>query len=192
MVAQSLDPNGYLQQDIVQGSIQSTTLSFYFAEFDVNSLYSSEHGIIRSEEIRVRVGSSDHSGGGTIHKVKRIISHEKFNVASTLDYDFCLLELEHRITFNENAQPIELVNKYREIRDDTMCLVTGWGLTQSPNESRRFLRGVEVPIMNYQKCVFNYRRIQAVTPRMICAGYEKGEKDACTSESESINRKPLF
>lgn len=87
--------------------------------------------------------------------MKRIILHNIFSVAADLDYDFALLELELSISFNEKAQPIQLVNKNEEISDDTICLVTGWGLTKSPYEPREHLRGLQVPIINFQKCMYS-------------------------------------
>lgn len=135
------------------------------------------------ENIRVRVGSAENTNGGSIYKVKRTIQHEHFDKQSKSDYDFALIELEDGIKFDEKAQPIELVHENQEMIDGTMCLVTGWGRTQSVNESRRLLRGVEVPIANYQQCMYNYRRLRPVTPRMFCAGYEKGGKDACQGNS---------
>lgn len=117
--------------------------------------------------------------GGSVYKVKRTIEHENYNIHSDLDYDFGLIELEDGIEFDEKAQPIELVHDNREMIDGTMCLITGWGNKESPNKSVEKLRGVQVPIANYQLCMYNYRSIRPVTPRMFCAGYKNGGKDAC-------------
>lgn len=129
--------------------------------------------------IIVRVGTTDKSNGGSLHKVKRIVQNEMFNRYS-IDYDFSLLELQDSIEFNENVQPIKLVDSDQKIIDNTMCLVTGWGNTQSATESNAKLRGAEVPIVNQQKCMSAYRNANGITPRMMCAGLlNKGGKDAC-------------
>lgn len=157
--------------------------NFFLLRFEPNSFYRFIWIVRNTENIRVRVGSAENTNGGSIYKVKRTIQHEHFDKQSNLDYDFALIELEDGIKFDEKAQPIELVHENQEMIDGTMCLVTGWGRTQSANESRRLLRGVEVPIANYQQCMYNYRRLRPVTPRMFCAGYEKGGKDACQGNS---------
>lgn len=46
----------------------------------------------------------------------------------------------------------------------------------------------EVPLVNQQKCVEAYESFGGITPRMICAGFEKqGGKDACQGNFELIN-----
>lgn len=128
--------------------------------------------------LAVRVGSSEKSQGGRIHKVKRIIQNEMFNSFS-IDWDYSLLELEDSIEFNEKAQPITLVDADKQLSDNTRCMVTGWGNTQS-SDSNESLRGAELPIANQQKCASVYKRFMAgITPRMLCAGFEQGGKDAC-------------
>lgn len=95
------------------------------------------------------------------------------------DYDFALLEVEDIMEFDVNKQPITLVNADYKVDDETMCLVTGWGNTLSL-ESNEKLRGVEVPVVNQQACEDDYDGI--ITPRMMCAGWEKGGKDSCQSK----------
>lgn len=135
-----------------------------------------------AQDLVIRVGTAEKGTSGSIHKVKRIVQNEKFSILN-IDYDFALLELEDTIAFNENTQPIALVDKDRIIRDNTMCLVTGWGNTLSLKESDTKLRGVEVPIVNQHECEDAYDG--KITPRMLCAGLEKGGKDACQSELKS-------
>lgn len=71
--------------------------------------------------------------------MKRVIQHAKFNYA-TIDYDFSLLELEQPIEFDETKQPIKLHNFDEIFGDKTICLISGWGNTQSADESNQFLR----------------------------------------------------
>lgn len=61
--------------------------------------------------------------------------------------------------------------------------MTGWGNTQSSTESTFWLRSANVPAVNQTKCSDAYREFGGVTDRMICAGYEKGGKDACQGDS---------
>lgn len=127
----------------------------------------------------VRVGSATSSWGGTIYRVKRMISHENFN-PQTVDYDFALLELERPIQFNQAVQAVPLIGRYQRIPDNSMTLVTGWGTTQNSRESNLVLRGVELPIINQQSCSAAYRGFGIITPRMMCAGFlNRGGKDSC-------------
>lgn len=89
--------------------------------------------------IKIRAGSSAHRQNGEILKVKRIIQHEKFNSANT-DYDFALLELENPIQFDDTKQPIQLHNFDESFGDETICSISGWGNTQSIDETDFYLR----------------------------------------------------
>lgn len=136
-----------------------------------------------ARDLSVRIGSSEKARGGSIHKVKRIVQHKEYS-AKTIDYDFSLLELEEKIQSSEKVQAVSLIKKDQNVKDNTTCLVTGWGLTQS-TESNKILRGVEVPTFNQQKCNNVYSKMNGITPRMLCAGFDRGEKDACQGDNYS-------
>lgn len=104
--------------------------------------------------------------------------HENFEPA-TIDWDYALLEVEQSIRFSEAAKPIKLVSSQQRVQDRTVCLVTGWGTTQS-SEPNSILHGAEVPIINQQVCANAYRHTGTITDRMLCAGlFEQGGKDSC-------------
>lgn len=116
---------------------------------------------------------------GTLYDIKNIIIHEDFN-SKTLDYDFALIELKEEIKFSSTVQRIKLPDPDYQLKDGTMCLVTGWGETES-KKSRNVLRGAKVPIFNQEKCVNIYRNSYYGPPtsNMLCAGFEKNEKGTC-------------
>lgn len=143
------------------------------------------NAVPQARSYTVRIGSSENNQGGTLHKVKRIIQHKQFS-SRTVDFDFSLLELTQPIQFNETAQPIALPGVQDRVKDNTTCLVSGWGDTKSWSDPRNKLRGAEVPIVNQQKCLKAYRRFGGITPRMVCAGFDKGGKDACQGDSGII------
>ncbi len=58
--------------------------------------------------------------------------------------------------------------------------VTGWGYTERA-DFPDILHEVDVPLVDHAACVENYGQI--VTENMICAGYPKGQKDACYGDS---------
>lgn len=129
------------------------------------------------------VGSSFYDRDFKKINVERIINHENYNTR-TQDYDVALLELSENLEFSDSIKPIALPNDNEMTNVGTMCLVSGWG------DKKRFmvlrkteLRAVEVPIINQNKCNNNYRMYGGITSRMICAGFDKGGKDACQGDS---------
>lgn len=110
--------------------------------------------------------------------MKRVIQHSQFN-AVTVDYDFALLELDRNITFSDTVQSVALPNESQQLNDNATCFVSGWGAVRSIGIPTIRLRGVEVPVVNQQKCTDAYTNFIKVTPRMLCAGFDKGGKDAC-------------
>lgn len=109
--------------------------------------------------------------------MKSYIRHENFERA-TIDWDYALLHVEQSIRFSEVAKPIRLISPQQRVPDRSVCLVSGWGNTQS-SESSSILHGAEVPIVNQQVCTNAYRHTGTITDRMLCAGLDQGGKDSC-------------
>lgn len=64
-----------------------------------------------------------------------------------------------------------------------LILALGWGITSEGGAILpRFLRFVEVPIVNDTECRASYGQ-DAIFDSMICAGYRDGGKDACNGDS---------
>lgn len=114
-------------------------------------------------------------------QVEKIIQHENFNY-NDIDYDFSLLKLEKSLDYSDKIQPISLPEQDESVDDDTLCFVTGWGTTQNTQESREQLRAAYVPSVNQQECAKAYNNINEITNQMICAGFRKGQVDACQGE----------
>jgi trypsin len=136
----------------------------------------------QADYFRVRVGSSKHAEGGKLVDVKRVVRHEKYD-PQTIDFDFTLLELAEELEFDDLKQKVALPEQDEPVKDGTLCEVTGWGDTQNPQESGDVLRVAEVPAVNQKDCFKAYSMYGGVTDRMLCAGYEKGGKDACQGDS---------
>ncbi|XP_058822836.1 trypsin-1-like [Topomyia yanbarensis] len=132
--------------------------------------------------LRVRVGSSMHASGGTIIAISRIVQHPQYS-SITVDYDYSLLQLNNAIVLGNNAQAIELPAQNESIVDGTLCVVSGWGSTQNPFESRQKLRAAYIPSVNRQQCNKAYTIYGGVTDRMLCAGFRNGGRDACQGDS---------
>jgi trypsin len=137
---------------------------------------------VSEKDLKVRAGSALYRSGGALIPVREIIQHEKFDFF-TIDYDFSLLKLVTQLKISELIKPVALPLQNEEVPDNTLCLVTGWGNTQSVQESREKLRGAFVPSVNQIECNEAYNEFGGITDRMICAGFKVGQIDACQGDS---------
>ncbi|EAT34033.1 AAEL013707-PA, partial [Aedes aegypti] len=133
-------------------------------------------------QMYIRVGSTKHTQGGQLVAVKRVVQHPEFDFA-TIDYDFALLELDEELQLDDGFYAVELPEQDEPVEDGSCLQVSGWGNTQSATESGVQLRAAYVPAVNQEKCVEAYSSFGLVTPRMLCAGFDKGGKDACQGDS---------
>lgn len=129
----------------------------------------------------MQIGETHIVENDALYEVDKMIIHEDYGGASNPDFDFGLLRLKKELSFNDRAKAVPLPKVGdADIAVDTMCFVSGWGLTKNFTESNKYLRAVEVPKFDQDLCNKAYGGI--VTSRMFCAGYEKGGKDCkCTS-----------
>ncbi|KAH8356828.1 hypothetical protein KR200_010389, partial [Drosophila serrata] len=131
---------------------------------------------------KVRIGSSRTADGGLVVGIKRVHRHPKYD-AYTIDFDFSLLELEDYSAQNVTQAFVGLPEQDADIADGTPVLVSGWGNTQSAQESTAVLRAVTVPKVSQSQCTEAYGSFGSITDRMICAGLPEGGKDACQGDS---------
>ncbi|XP_049881944.1 trypsin-1-like [Pectinophora gossypiella] len=100
------------------------------------------------------------------------------------DFDFQVLELMENLKFDDNIQPIKVAN-IEDMVIGKVITVTGWGNTEENGPYSNVLRAVRVPIISKEHCQsvpFPYFR-GSLTPRMFCAGFSEGKKDACQGDS---------
>jgi len=62
------------------------------------------------------------------------------------------------------------------------CVVTGWGLTEERGKLADTLQVVGVKLMERSQCI-QYAGYSEIAETMLCAGFEKGEHDACSGDS---------
>lgn len=134
-----------------------------------------------AKDMTIRAGSELYRSGGVVIQVQKIIQHEQFDYF-TIDYDFSLLRLVKSIKFNELISAVALPEQDEAVDDETLCIVSGWGNTQNTQESREKLRAAYVPSVNQDECKNAYGNFGGISDRMICAGYKKGQVDACQGE----------
>lgn len=97
--------------------------------------------------------------------------------------DICVIILSEHIEFNNKIQPACLPNKDHCFPAGTACVASGWGYIKEGGPRSSLLREVAVRIMESDHCnradYYNGRIFQG----MLCAGYNEGERDACTGDS---------
>ncbi|KAL0267589.1 UNVERIFIED_CONTAM: hypothetical protein PYX00_009821 [Menopon gallinae] len=137
------------------------------------------HGM-NSQVMSVRAGSSLHSSGGEVHRVRRATVHPNYREA-TSDNDIAMLELATPITPSSGARAVQLARS--EPRPGERALVSGWGATREGGGASRTLKSVSVPTISRESCQRMYMRFNTVTENMWCAGYHEGKRDACQGDS---------
>ncbi|KAB1263913.1 putative threonine protease PRSS50 [Camelus dromedarius] len=92
--------------------------------------------------------------------------------------DIALLKLERPLKYNKYVWPICLPGLDYEVKDHTLCTVTGWGLPRLDGVWPQFrtIQEKEVTILNSTECDSLYHRfskipslIQIINSQMICA-----------------------
>ncbi|GLH06209.1 Hypodermin-B [Gryllus bimaculatus] len=133
----------------------------------------------RDAAYSVRVGSSVRDAGGAVLDVAERLIHPLYEYGGgSEDYDVALLRLRAPIAFSAAAQPVALAARDEEVRAGTPAVVTGWGLLKSGGSLATVLQEVEVPVVSPEDC--NNVYWGSITPRMLCAGYPEGGRDACS------------
>ena len=64
-------------------------------------------------------------------QAQRITSHAAYNNYRNFDNDIALIYLDRKVTFSEAVQPLCLPDEYEMLRDNTSCVVTGWGADET-------------------------------------------------------------
>ena len=156
-----------------------------------NWVLTASHCVQGSSPIKVVVGLHDRTDktGTETFTTKRIIAHPQYN-ANTTDYDYALIELNGDSTFRTielNRIEIDIPNLTSQ--NPYMVWTSGWGTTTEGSYSLpKILNKVEVPLVSTAECNASSAYNNAITDRMICAGYAKGGKDSCQGDSGG----PLF
>ncbi|CAJ1053336.1 transmembrane protease serine 6 [Xyrichtys novacula] len=112
-----------------------------------------------------------------VARVQRIYLPQYYDDESH-DYDLALLKLDRLAV---HARPACLPPPTHQLEPDLLCWVTGWGSLSEGGKASNVLQKVDVRLVSEESCVRSYGHL--VTPRMLCAGYRTGGKDACQGDS---------
>ncbi|XP_037244036.1 transmembrane protease serine 6 isoform X5 [Falco naumanni] len=113
-------------------------------------------------------------------KVIRLFLHPYYEEDSH-DYDVALLQLDHPVIISPLIQPICLPAPSHLFEPGRHCWITGWGALKEGGHISNVLQKVDVQLIQQDICSEAYHYM--ISPRMLCAGYHKGKKDACQGDS---------
>jgi len=116
--------------------------------------------------------------------ISEVVIHPRYD-ESTTDYDFSLVKLSEPVDFSQHPhiRPICLPADDSETYADFDAIVTGWGTTSSGGSTSAKLREVVVQVLSNEQCRKTEYASSEITDQMLCAGVDKGGKDACQGDS---------
>uniref|UniRef100_A0A8I3NCJ0 Transmembrane protease serine n=1 Tax=Canis lupus familiaris TaxID=9615 RepID=A0A8I3NCJ0_CANLF len=114
--------------------------------------------------------------------LRRIFVHEKYKYPSH-DYDISVAELSSPVPYTNAVHRICLPDASHEFPPGSEMFVTGFGALQNDGSSQNHLRQAQVDLIDTQTCNEPQSYNGAITPRMLCAGFLKGKRDACQGDS---------
>lgn len=114
--------------------------------------------------------------GEVSFKVSRLVLHP-YHEEDSHDYDVALLQLDHPVVRSPAVRPVCLPARSHFFEPGLHCWITGWGALREGGPTSNGLQKVDVQLIPQDLCSEAYH--YQVTPRMLCAGYHKGKKDAC-------------
>lgn len=113
-------------------------------------------------------------------RVSEILLHQYYDF-ETYDYDLALLRLKKPVSAETLAQPACLPARTHLLEPGLRCWVTGWGNLKEGGHGSNILQKLALPLLSEDVCSQSYGN--RITPRMLCAGFYEGKKDACQGDS---------
>ncbi|XP_043986045.1 mast cell protease 1A-like [Gambusia affinis] len=97
-----------------------------------------------------------------------------------LGNDIMLLKLSQKVSMNNAVKTIPIPNSDKILKENQICMVAGWGKTES-NRFSDDLRVAKVSIINSQVCQREWDN--TLPPNVICAGGYETTKGFCQGDS---------
>lgn len=130
-------------------------------------------------QIHVRYGSVDHSTGGTVRPVRRVIIHPNFN-GTSFENDIAIVKLTRP---GRRMTRVTLPPRRFALSNNDNVTVSGWGQQPGQRNVTLILQAVDLQVIDQEGCAAAYRqlpRLPNVTSRMWCAGWPAaGGRGAC-------------
>jgi len=135
----------------------------------------------------------DDKESAQIKSVIEIVNHPNF-MPQLYENDIALLKMDSPVIYTPSLLPICLPSPSISIQPDfasnyvgEVGLLSGWGRKWHGGPLASQLKMVALPILDNKECMRWYNRSgsRQYIPKstFLCAGYEKGEKDACSGDS---------
>ncbi|XP_069823255.1 transmembrane protease serine 6 isoform X2 [Dendropsophus ebraccatus] len=116
-------------------------------------------------------------------KVTQLIIHP-YHDQDTHDYDIALVQLDNPVPLTSpHVQRICLPTSTHHFPTGSTCWLTGWGSEKEFGPTSDVLQKTDLRLIPQHVCseLYHYQ----ISPRMLCAGYSDGTKDACQGDSGS-------
>ncbi|KAI0218618.1 CUB and peptidase domain-containing protein 1 [Lamellibrachia satsuma] len=136
----------------------------------------------KASQLRVVVGKHNcYKSEGTemVLEVERFFRHPLF-VSTQYNNDIALIRLKVSLEYRHEVAPVCLPDTY--ISPGTVCVTTGWGLTQGTGNNK-VLRQVIAPIIATETCNGTGWWYKAIADTMVCAGYNDSTQGSCNGDS---------
>ncbi|XP_038660367.1 transmembrane protease serine 9-like isoform X1 [Scyliorhinus canicula] len=117
---------------------------------------------------------------GIARNIKTIIRHPRYH-SMTLDFDIAVLELSSPLNFTDYIRPVCLPSRNQVFPVGKSCSITGWGSLYFRGQWPTILQKANVDIIADTICNVSYHN--AITHRMLCAGFLEGGVDSCQGDS---------
>ncbi|XP_030828965.1 uncharacterized protein LOC593350 [Strongylocentrotus purpuratus] len=153
-------------------------------------MFDKHENLIRKENMDLFFGDYDSKFTEETEKSRQpaeMIVHEDFD-KTNYDNDIALIRIDPPLwEFTPYIRPICLapgVLASSIMETDNNGRVTGWGQESVGSSTSRFMKEVELPIVDRQTCEDSIDEDEGeFTDNMFCAGYDSGKKDSCEGDS---------
>jgi len=133
--------------------------------------------------VNITAGTFSYSGTESTAKnlkVKKIINHPQY-MPGRNEFDIALIQIETITEWTQTMRPICLPKGDEKFENGNMCMVAGWGATETASVSR-FLRYTIIPKLPTSICdSWLFAKLDYNVE--FCAGWEEGVQDSCTGDS---------
>nr|XP_034830046.1 trypsin-3-like [Maniola hyperantus] len=133
-------------------------------------------------QLRVAVGTSSRSSGGTVYDVKTVYPHERYS-SLTLEHDIAMLVISKKINFDKKVDAVFIPEPNFSLPVGEAALVSGYGIISYEGPVSSVLRAATVEIVGQDICTRAYRRIAKISDGMLCAVANNPPRDACQGDS---------
>ncbi|XP_073511147.1 serine protease ami-like [Phyllobates terribilis] len=108
------------------------------------------------------------------------VIHPEYNT-SNKRHDLLLLKLPEKVPLSEAISPLRYQTEDIVIKENTLCMVAGWGKIKKTGKKPDVLHEVLVPVISLEVCNRRDYYHGEVTANIICAGDNK--RDSCEGDS---------